>query len=249
MYAVITAGGRVSGEFAAAIGTPVKALARVGNRTLLHCAIDAAREAGAAEVAVVGGPEVRQAASRDIDRFIPEAQSGAQNVHLALAAFPGQSLMYLSSDLPFISGTVLVEFLSRAPEGSLCMPLAQAAAYEQRFEAAPLHATVIGKERIANGSVFKIPAGGAEIIDSIAQRLFNARKDLLGMAKLMGPGLLLKFLCKQLTIADLETHAARVLGFPVFAARNCAPELCFDIDSIEDYTYALATFEKRAAVS
>ncbi|GAC1393232.1 MAG: hypothetical protein NVSMB31_12390 [Vulcanimicrobiaceae bacterium] len=249
MYAVITAGGRVSGDFAAAIGTPVKALAQIGKCSLLQRAIEAAREAGALEVAVVGGAEVREAASGIIDRLIPEGASGAENVHLALGAFPGQPLLYLTSDLPFISGSALREFLNRTPPASLCMPLARASEYERHFEGAPLHATVIGKERIANGSVFTIPAGAAEIIDPIAQRLFNARKDLFGMAKLLGPALLLKFVCKQLSIADLERQAARVLGFSVFAVRDCPPELCFDIDTIEDHAYALRYAGEPAVVS
>jgi len=59
--AVITAGARVDGEFAGRIGTDVKALARIGNRTMLQASIEAARGAGATRIAVVGGAEIRAA--------------------------------------------------------------------------------------------------------------------------------------------------------------------------------------------
>ena len=238
MHAVITAGGRVTGEFATAIGTPVKALARIGGSSLLERAITAARDAGADNVAVVGGEEVR-ASGAPMDRFIPEAPTGAQNVHLALSAFGDEPIVYLTSDLPFLRGADVRAFLQRTPPACLGLPLASEHEYEARFPHAPEHVTVIGGERIANGSVFAIPAGAARVIDAMAQKLFNARKDLLGMALMLGPALLLKFALKRLTIADIERKAAALLGFSAFAVRDCAPELCFDIDTIEDYRYAL----------
>ncbi|MDQ6929799.1 MAG: nucleotidyltransferase family protein [Candidatus Eremiobacteraeota bacterium] len=240
MHAVITAGGRVTGDFAAQIGTHVKALAKFGGTTLLERAIAAARSVGVEQLAVVGGEEVREHAGNLIDVFINEAPSGAQNVHLALSAFPDQTLLYLTSDLPFLSGATVGEFLGRVPPASLAMPLASAVTYASRFPGAPDRATVVGGERIMNGCVFVIPADAAPLVDSVAQKLFNARKDLFGMAKLLGPALLLKFAVKRIRIADVECKAAKVLGCPVFAVRDCAPELCFDVDTIEDYRYARA---------
>jgi GTP:adenosylcobinamide-phosphate guanylyltransferase len=237
MHAVITAGGRVTGEFASAIGTPVKALASIGGISLLERAIEAARDAGAQCVAVVGGDEVRNSGA-EIDRFIPEGPTGAQNVHLALSAFGDEPVLYLTSDLPFLGGEYVRDFLARVPHACLGMPLAAAELYERRFPGSPEHATVIGGERIANGSVFFIPAGAGSSIDTIAQKLFNARKDLIGMAVMLGPALLLKFALKRLTIADIERKAAALLGFSAFAVRDCAPELCFDVDTLEDFRYA-----------
>lgn len=207
---------------------------------MLERVIAAARQAGAKQVAVVGGEEVRAAAGDLVDRLIPEAGTGAQNVHLALGAFPDQALLYLTSDLPFIAAGPLVSFLRRVPPGALAMPLAAAEQYERRFPGAPAHVTVFGSERIANGSVFLIPAGVAPRIDSVAQKLFNARKDVFGMARMLGPALLLKFALQRITIADVEAKAMRLLGCPVFGVRDCAPELCFDLDTVEDYAYAFA---------
>ncbi|HMD01856.1 MAG TPA: hypothetical protein VKG44_02710, partial [Candidatus Baltobacteraceae bacterium] len=70
MIAAITAGGRVEGELANAIGTHVKALAHVGGRSLLDAATAAARGAGALRVAVIGGAEVRAQHTEAVDVFI-----------------------------------------------------------------------------------------------------------------------------------------------------------------------------------
>lgn len=240
MHAVITAGGRVDESFAARIGTDVKALARFRGQTVLERAIEAARTAGAQRVAVVGGADVRAQIGGLTDLFIDEAQTGAGNVHLALHAFADSPLLYLTSDLPFLDGAVLGAFLRRVPPGAIAMPLASEAQYAARFPGAPEHVTEIGGERIANGSVFFIPSGAAPTIDAAAQKLFNARKDLFGMAKLLGPSLLLKFALRRLRIADIEAKAAALLGVPASAVRDAPPELCFDVDTLADYDYALA---------
>jgi len=239
MNAVITAGGRVKPPLSMKIGTTVKALAVVGGTTMLERAIAAARKAGAQRVAVVGGDEVRAACGALIDRFIAEGTTGAENVQRALSVFTGD-LLYLTSDLPFLSGSALNEFVTRVPRGTIAMPLADARAYERRFPHAPTHATVIGDERLANGSAFFIPAGAAPKIAAVAQRLFNARKSLFAMATLLGPRVLVKFALHRLSIADIESRAARALGVPALAVRDCAPELCYDIDDLEDYEYACA---------
>jgi len=204
---------------------------------MLERAIDAARQAGAQCVAVVCGEEARAKCGHLIDRVIPEHEDGAENVRSALRAFEGD-VVYLSSDLPFINVGALRDFLARVPCGAIGMPLADAAAYESRFPAAPTHATVIGHERIANGSVFMFPAGSATNIIKVAERFFNSRKSLLRMAALLGPQLLVKYAFHKLRIDDIEHRAAAVLDFPARAIRDCAPELCYDIDDVDDYLYA-----------
>ena len=131
-----------------------------------------------------------------------------------------------------------MEFLDRTPPGTIAMPLADAVAYESRFANAPAHATVIGGERVANGSAFWIPTGAALRITEVSQRFFHARKSLLRMATLLGPQLLFKFAMRQLRIADIERRASAVFGVPTLAIRDCAPELCYDVDDLADYRYA-----------
>ena len=64
MRAVVTAGGRIEGDFAPSAGTRVKALASVRGVTMLQRMLDALRAAGVNEIAVVGGDEVRAACGR-----------------------------------------------------------------------------------------------------------------------------------------------------------------------------------------
>lgn len=238
MRAVVTAGGVVDGAFARAIGTTVKALAPFGAGTLLDVALDACEAAGISDVAVVGGRDVRDAlASRGV-RLIDAAADGETNVLRALDAWPGDRFVYLTSDMPFATGSALRDFVERSQSYEVTMALADVDAYEARFPGAPDHSATLGGERVANGNAFVVGAAGASAVRAFATKFFAARKSLLRMALLLGPAMCLRFALKRLSIADLEAHAGARLGVAVRGVRACDPGLCYDVDTLEEYAYA-----------
>jgi len=240
LHAVITAGGRVEGAFAQAIGTDVKALAPLGSRRLIDAAIEAARGAGAEAIAVVGGDAVRAHCDGRIERFIDESPDGGENARRALRAFPNEDLLYLTSDVPFIDAGGLRDFVARSDGSVVAMPLADADGYERRFPHAPEHTMAIGGERFASGSVFVLRSPALAGIEEVAAAFFAARKSVWRMAGLCGPGLLIRFALRRLHIADIESRASRVLGGRVRAVRNASPGLCYDVDTLEEWEYARA---------
>jgi CTP:molybdopterin cytidylyltransferase MocA len=240
MIAAITAGGRVSGALEAAIGTPVKALAPFGRGTLLDAAIDAARAVGATRVAVIGGDDVRAACGDRVDEVIADAADGRENIRKAIETGAHEPLLLMTSDMPFVSADALGDFLARIGTADIALPLASASDYERTYPGAPPHVTRVGRERIANGSVVFFAGGVAPRALDAAQRLFEARKSLVRMAALLGPRLLVRFALGRLRIDEIEARARGLLDVDARAVRNAAPSLCFDVDTAEDYRYALA---------
>lgn len=239
MNAVITAGARVDGEFAQRIGTRVKALARIGDRSMLGAAIEAARSAGATGIAVVGGREVRDACGHLVERIIDESDSGAVNLRRAFTAWDDDApLLYLTSDMPFISAQGLCAFMKAFPPDCLAVPVTDCAAFERQFPGAPPFGIEIGGERVVNGGAFWIPARARARVESLAIRFFNARKSIPRMAALLGPVLCLRFALRRISIAALEREAQRKLGIPARAVRGASPELAYDVDTLEEYVYA-----------
>lgn len=239
--AVITAGGRVDGEFAQAIGTDVKALAPYGSSTFLERTIAAAREAGIERVAVIGGAEVHACCGGLVERVIDESSSGAENLVRALHAWSDDSpLLYLTSDMPYVTGSALRTFLSDARDGALSMPLTEWADFAARFPGAPPFGITLAGERVVNGGAFAIPPRAAPAIEAFAVRFFDARKSVWKMARLTGAALLLQFAFRRLGIAQLEAHAQRLLGMEARAVRHAPAELAYDVDVYEEYRYAVA---------
>lgn len=242
MRAVVTAGGRIDGEFALAAGTSVKALAPVRGVTMLQRMLEALRAAGVTDVAVVGGDEVRAACGTSVERFVSESPSGSENLLRALRAWPDtERLVYATSDLPYVTGPAIEDFISRVGLGTLAVSLAEHGAFVDRFPGAPAGFGIrLGGERVVNGGVFSIPQGATEKLAAVATRFFEARKRPWRMASLVGPAVLIRFLSGRLRVADLETMALHVLRVPAQALRGCAPELAFDVDTAPEYRYASA---------
>ena len=240
MIVAITAGGRVEGELASLIGTPVKALAPFGAGALIDPAIVAARANGAHRIVVIGGDAVAAHCGGAVDEVVPESPDGRENIRKAIATCEGEALLLMTSDMPFVSAATLGAFLERAPAADGALPLASAAAYEGTYPGAPPHVTRLGNERIANGSVVYFGPGVAPRVLDSAQKLFAARKSLVRMALLLGPALLARFVCGRLEIAHVEARARTLLGIDARAVRDSAAELCFDVDTVADYRYALA---------
>jgi GTP:adenosylcobinamide-phosphate guanylyltransferase len=240
LKAVITAGGPIDGEFAAAADTRLKALAMVRGRTMLARTIDALRAIGVTRIAVVGNDAIRAACGESVERVVPDRGSGARNVLGALDAWPedGGPLLYLTCDMPYLDAGSLRDFVDRTPREALAMPLCEYAAFARRYPGAEGFGISLSGERVVNGGAFHIPAGGSARIRSFATQLFDARKAPWRMATIAGPLLLLRFLIGRVTIAQLEARARTLLDMPVLAIRNCAPELGFDADTIADYCYA-----------
>jgi hypothetical protein len=165
----------------------------------------------------------------------------------ALAAWEGAPLLYLTSDMPFVTAAAVLRFAQRSAQFAIAMPLAAHDAYIRRFPNAPEHVIELGGERVANGNVFFIAAHAIAPARAWATRFFAARKSKLGMARLLGPALLLRFVFGKLTIAAIEMKAQRTLGLPVAAIRDSDPEICYDVDTLEEYIYARAQLESASA--
>jgi len=240
MIAAILAGGRVDGELAAALGTSVKALGRIGGTTFVDTAIDAARLFDVERIAVIGGPEVRAHCAQTVDAVIDESADGRENLRRAFAEAGDAPLLLLASDLPFITAASIAAFLAGAHGADLAMPLADAAAYHAAFPGAGAHDTNLAGERVVNGSVFYFAPGVTGRVLAIAQQLFAARKSALGMASLLGPQRIVRYALGRLRVEDVETRAFERLGLRARAVRGAGPDLCYDIDSLADFQYALA---------
>jgi GTP:adenosylcobinamide-phosphate guanylyltransferase len=240
---VITAGGRVDGEYARAAGTDVKALAVVRGETMLARTISALRGAGVRRIAVVGGDAVRLACEASVDAVIPEKARGSENVIAALRAWPEdrEPLIYATSDMPYARTAAIADFIARSPEGHFALSLCEFNAFVERFPEAPSGFGIkLAGERVVNGGLFLIPAGWGERLAKLAAQFFDARKEPWRMVRLINPAAALRFAFGRLSIAHLEAEAQRIAGLPATAVRNCAPELGYDADSAAEYEYAIA---------
>jgi 2-C-methyl-D-erythritol 4-phosphate cytidylyltransferase len=246
---ILPAGGRIGGDFAAETATEIKALLQIGEQTILERTLGALRALDQVGRIVVIGPHelTDHAAAQAADAVLPEAESGPANIlrgiewlHRSNGEQHAERVLIVTTDLPFLTSEAITEFLEYCPHhADICVPVVTRGDIESRF------AHKKGVYIPLRDGVWTI--GNAFLVNPVAllqnrahiDRIFAARKSGRKMALLLGPGLIARFLCRRVMVADVVRRCEYILGCSGAAIYNCAPELAFDIDLPEEYRYAI----------
>jgi molybdopterin-guanine dinucleotide biosynthesis protein A len=250
MDAVVTAGGRISGEFAERTGVTIKALLEVGGRPVIRTVVDALRGTSGVERIFVVGPEeqISAAVAGYVDEIIPESPDGATNFLMGLERCSGSRAVFAASDLPFLSAATLESFLKECPpEADFCYPVL----HKDKFQAAyPQMTATFAPLRggsYTGGCAFLLNPQALLANREMIDRVFASRKSVIKLASILGWTFCIRLLTRT---ADMETCAKRgsqLIGCDCRVADNCPPELTYDLDDLSDYEYAMGHVERLNA--
>jgi hypothetical protein len=242
---VLPAGGRLKGAFATEAGAEVKALISLGGETVLARTLRVLRETGRVRRLVVIAPAGVSDPGADV--VLPEAATGPDNILLGLRWLQEQEggaserVLLLTTDLPFLTPRALTDFLDACPAHlDLCAPLVSRAAFEARFPGHDIEFVRLRDGEWTLGCAYLLDPAAIIANQSHIARVFAARKSQLRMARLLGPGFILRFLLRRLAVPDIADRAAQILGCSMAAVPDSPPELAFDIDRPSEYRYARA---------
>lgn len=245
--AILPAGGTIGPEFAEKVGARVKALIPIGGQTVLGRTLDALEATGlVARTVVIGPDEVLESPDglRATHR-LPPGETGPDNIFrgldLLLAENPAtEKVLVVTTDLPFLTGEVLRDFIERCPaDRDICVPLIREQEFHRRFPGTDATFVTLRDDAWTTGCAYLMDVKAMRRAKPHIDRVFENRKSKMGMARLLGPGFVLKWLTKRLTLSDVEAKITSILGCTGAAVTGAAPELTFDIDYPEDYDYAV----------
>lgn len=245
---ILPAGGRIAGAFAEEAQTPVKALIAWDGATVLERTLHVLRASErVGRLVVIGPAEVasHSSAVRAADAVLPEGTSGPDNIFRGLDWLqnngrPNTRVLIVTTDLPFLTAEAVSGFLNACPPDiEICLPAIRREAFEARFPGAINQYVPLRDGAWTLGCAFLIDADALLRSRVHIERVFRARKSQFAMAQLLGPVFTTRFLFRQLSIPDIERRCSQILGCQGRAVMDCSAELAFDIDTIEDYQYAL----------
>ncbi len=248
--AILPAGGRIDGDLAQEAGTDIKALLLLEGETLLERAIVALRQSSRINrIVVIGPPHMStHAAAKDADIVLPEGDSGPENIFRGLnwlqehsqhdtsiARDQKRRVLIATTDLPFLTPQAIRDFLDKcSPQAQICVPLYTRAEFESRFPDEGGEYVRLSDGEWTTGCVYLLDGDALLRNRAHIEDIFNARKSQIAMARLLGPAFIARFLTRRLAIPHILQRLEHVLKCRGEAIRGCAPELAFDIDSIED---------------
>ena len=238
--AVITAGGRLSTDAATRFGTDVKALVRINGKPMIATVVDALRGARhIGRIVVVGPSAARHTVS--VDRWIDEFPTGEENLIAAIGAAATERMVLSASDLPFVTAASFEGLVEKTGDDvDACYPIFGRDEFLRAYPLGRKHFAKLADGEWTGASAFVLNRAPLIKDDSLIRRAFGTRKSLFALASLLGPGLLMRFLFKTLTIADVEKRAGSLLHAKVRAVFGADPALAMDCDDPVDFAYANA---------
>lgn len=247
--AILPAGGRIRGRFAAEAGAELKALIEIGGRAVLGRTLGVLRATGrVGKVVVVGPDEISaHAAARWADAALPEGgRSAPANIlrglewlYQANGGRHAERVLVVTTDLPFLTPEAINRFLDACPaQVDVCVPLIRRNEFEERFPGHRIRFVRLRDGWWMIGCAFLVKPETVINARPLVEKVFAARKNYLGMARLLGISCIVRFITGRLTVSQIEERCREMLGCTGRGVRNCPPELVFDIDYPADYRYA-----------
>ena len=247
--AIILAGGRISGAYARAAGTSVKALAPVGAVPLLQRVLEALRAAETVGRICVVGPECLRPLGAPGVVWQSESGTALANLRAGLERLGvdgSDRVLICASDLPFLGAASLNDFLRRAPEeADVALPVVRRETFTDAFPGNWGIYVRLSEGAFTAGSQLLVRPGALLENLPLVRRLFEQRKNQLGMARTLGAGMLWRLVTRRLTVSEIETRARALTGCHCAAVLDCRPELAFDVDNMLDLRYVERWFSRR----
>jgi hypothetical protein len=244
---ILPAGGRLNGAFADEAGVSIKALIRIGGQTVLERTVATLRATGIVDRIVVVGPSelALHPATRGADAVLPDGDCGPDNILRGidwLEAQGGASLrvIVVTTDLPFLTADAVRAFVEACPpSGEICVPILRCEAFTERFPDSPATFAPLADGQWTMACGFLLDPNAVRRNHLRIRQVFAARKSEFTMARLLGPLFVLRYLTRRLRVEDIERRCTAILRCRGVAVRNARPEMAADIDTVEDYRYAV----------
>lgn len=252
MDALVLAGGLAPPELAAKSGASDRALIELEGETMIARVLRALQATrGIETVAAVANPDALASIAKD-DAFadvLPLAAGGrmVDNLTRGIGALSSPQVLVCTCDVPLVSSASFEEFVQAAASRDLelAYPVVRRAACEAMFPGGRRTYAHLADGDLTGGNAVIVPRRIISQVGVLVDAAYNARKNPLGLAKLLGPAFVVRFAAKRLTVADVEARASRVLSCRAGAVEMQNAAIAFDVDKPEDLEIA-ARFLKNA---
>lgn len=248
---IIPAGGSIDSDYRKRIGVDVRALAPFGpdRVPVIQIVVDMLRNSPYTGKITIVGNEALQSAITDIDDWLPSTGNGIGNIIAGIENYKHDThVLICASDLPLITVPNVDDFIRRIPSDvDLAAGIVTAASYNSKFYDASPSEFVTLREigPVTMGGLFYINPSVLLRNEARIKEVFEARKSQWKMASLLGPALILQYITRRMRLKSIKERIEHLLKCKIGIVADIAPELAFDIDTADDYTYATRNYAGR----
>jgi molybdopterin-guanine dinucleotide biosynthesis protein A len=251
MDVVILAGGETPDALAAFLGasTPTeRALIEINARPCISYLLDSLRNVeGIDSIAVVGKESTLAALEKlapDVIR-VAAKDTLVENVLAGASAVSSLQLLLCTVDIPLVTSQTWREFLTRVQENNLeaAYPIVRRESVEKTFPTGKRTYATLTDGTFTGGNAFVLPRAHLEDLKAVIDAAYQARKNPLAIARILGLKFVFKAIAKKLSILDLERKMSQVLKCRAGAVEMNDAAIAFDVDKPEDFQLAQTTLK------
>ncbi len=237
--AVVLGGGDPGDPFAAAHGASVKPLIPVAGRPMALWVLEALRASGrVGRIAYVGPttPEIDAL----IQVRVTDTGTLLGNLEAGLAALPPTNrALVVTADIPMLTGAHLADVLDHAPsEAGLVYPIVRREACDAAYPGVKRTYVRLREGTFTGGNIFLADPKLLGRFMPRLQALLAQRKNPIGLARLIGVGVLVRFLTGRLDLTQLQDKVSGILGVPARALITDHAAVGTDVDKDGDLALA-----------
>ncbi|MDR3707264.1 MAG: NTP transferase domain-containing protein [Capsulimonadaceae bacterium] len=246
--AIVLAGGRISGPYAATAKTEIKGLVPIRGAPVIDQILQALTEAPDIDrVCVVGPREVRDASTL-ADVWTKDEGSPVESLRAGIESLGSTTrrILVCSCDLPFASCNAIRQMIHSAPfDAEIAVPVISDWDYARSFPGASQSFIKLRDATITLGEVAIIDSRIVTSNLRLLARVFSARKSPIAMACLLGMGFTSRLYSGRVTLADIEVRASQVTQCKCRLIPHCSPVLAYDVNTLRDYVDARRRMRRR----
>lgn len=249
--AVVLGGGDPGDAFAAAHGVAVKPLIPVGGEAMALHVLRALRGSGRVTRVAYVGPVTPEIGAL-IDVRVTDHGSLLGNLEAGVEALEmdgraAERVLVVTADIPMLTAAEVRDVLDSVPvDAALVYPVVRREVCEAAYPGVRRTYARLRGGSFTGGNLFILdPALIGQFLPRLREVL-AARKTPLKLARLIGPGVLLRLLTGRLTVEALETKVSGLLGVPARALITPHAAVGTDVDQEEDLALAEASLRARS---
>lgn len=252
--AVVLAGADNHGSLAACTDTPYEAMIDIQGRPMVEYVVDALRASAHVDRIAVVGPEhvLGPVLADKVFRVVQSGEGIVENLLIGLEILqPRGKILVVTSDIPLLTTDAIDDFLARCEkrEADIYYPICRKENNEAKYPGMRRTYVALREGTFTGGNIFLLNPATVVKWRKEIERAVAVRKSPIGMAKLLGFRLMVKFLLRTLSVQEAEERVAKVLGCPVAAVETTYPEIGVDVDKPSDLELVTRHYRSLAAGS
>ena len=230
-------------EFTTQHQQPHKALIPLGGRPMVSYVVDALRQCERVDQIVIVGMSEDDGLNLDVAvEYLPDQGGMLDNAmhafaHVKQTQESGRHALLVTADAPLLRGEMIDWFLDACTplDHDLYWAIVEQATMEQAFPVSRRTYLRLDEGRFCSGDLYVIRIDAALQYGGPLRELLESRKNVLRQVRLLGFGILLRYLFRRLRMQDVRDVASRLVNMDGTPLIVPFAEMGMDIDKPHQY--------------